>query len=69
MNPAAFLEKGLALHRAGDLPGAAATYLQILEQMPGQPDALYLLGLVVQNGGHHAEAIGRGEPICNGGLR
>jgi predicted O-linked N-acetylglucosamine transferase (SPINDLY family) len=57
MNPAALLETGLASHRAGDLDRAEAAYRQILQRWPAHPDALYLLGMVVQKRGLHAEAI------------
>ena len=59
MNPATLLDAGLALHRAGNLAGAAAVYRQMLERWPAHPDALYLLGLVVQKDGQHEEAIRR----------
>lgn len=57
MNPAELLEKGLTAHRAGDMANAAAVYRQMLELWPGQPDASYLLGLIVQKNGDHLEAI------------
>ncbi|HUC84723.1 MAG TPA: tetratricopeptide repeat protein [Candidatus Acidoferrales bacterium] len=57
MDPASLLGQGLAAHRAGDLEAAAAVYRRILELWPGQPDASYLLGLMVQESGHHADAI------------
>jgi predicted O-linked N-acetylglucosamine transferase (SPINDLY family) len=57
MNLAVLLDKGLAAHRAGDLDGAAAFYRQMLQRQPGQPDASYLLGLIVQKRGDHPAAI------------
>jgi predicted O-linked N-acetylglucosamine transferase (SPINDLY family) len=57
MNPAALLQKGLTLHRAGDLAGAAAVYRQVLQRWPKQAHAFYFLGLIIQTGGNHAEAI------------
>ncbi len=40
------LAEARALHAAGQLDGAAAIYRQILSQLPDQPAALYLLGVV-----------------------
>lgn len=57
MNPATLLEQGLAAHRAGNLQNAAAIYRDMIRRWPAHPDALYLLGLVVQKNGDHAEAI------------
>jgi len=53
----ALLQKGLALHRAGDLEGAAKVYRQVQQRWPKQPDACFFLGLIVQTGGNHGEAI------------
>jgi predicted O-linked N-acetylglucosamine transferase (SPINDLY family) len=58
MNLAALLQEGMASQGAGDLEKAAAVYQQVLQRWPRQPDALYLLGLVVQKRGNHAAAIG-----------
>ncbi len=57
MNPTALLEQGRAAHHAGRWEDAAASYRQILQRWPKHPDALYLLGLVVQKNGSHAEAV------------
>ena len=57
MKPGPLLEKGIALHRAGQLKDAEAVYRQLIQRWPKQADALYLLGLVVQQDGGHAEAI------------
>jgi tetratricopeptide (TPR) repeat protein len=50
----ATLDQALALHQAGNLPQAEALYRQVLQQWPGQPDALNLLGVI-------ANQVGRGE--------
>lgn len=47
----------MTAHRAGDLTKAAAVYRQILERWPKHPDALFLLGLILQGEGNHAEAV------------
>ena len=41
------LEFALNSHMAGDLPRAEALYLAILEEIPDQPDALHLLGVLL----------------------
>jgi hypothetical protein len=43
-NLRAALEQALQLHQAGNLKQAEALYGKILQQHPGQPDALNLLG-------------------------
>jgi tetratricopeptide (TPR) repeat protein/SAM-dependent methyltransferase len=43
---ASAIARGLAHQRAGRLDAAAALYQGVLEQYPGQPDALHLLGMV-----------------------
>lgn len=52
------LQKGLALHRAGLLNEAQTMYRQLLSRRPQQADALYLLGLIVQQKGAHQDAVG-----------
>jgi len=56
------LERGIALHRAGDLAGAARAYEVVLAREPDNADALHLLGLVAYRNGRLEEAramIGR----------
>ncbi|MBV9996573.1 MAG: tetratricopeptide repeat protein [Caulobacteraceae bacterium] len=43
--PEAWLEEGLALHAAGDRPGAEALFLRAAETRPDDPTGLYLLAL------------------------
>jgi FkbM family methyltransferase len=43
---AKLLEAGLAEHRAGSLGKATDQYRQVLDVVPGHPDALYLLGVI-----------------------
>jgi predicted O-linked N-acetylglucosamine transferase (SPINDLY family) len=43
---AAELRRGVAMHQAGNLDGAAAAYARVLERRPAQADALNLLGVV-----------------------
>ncbi len=50
------LEAGLALHRAGRLREAAATYGQVLKADNRNPDALHLLGLVMHQLGDNRQA-------------
>jgi tetratricopeptide (TPR) repeat protein len=47
---------GLAHHRDGRLDDAAAVYSRILADMPRQPDALHLLGVVHHQRGDHRRA-------------
>lgn len=51
------LENALRLHRAGQLASAAVHYREILRTQPNQPDALNLLGLVMQQNGDHGQAV------------
>jgi len=69
MNPAALLQKGLALQRAGQLAEAAAIYRQMLQRWPKHPDALYLLGVVVQKSGNQAEAVGLFDRAAKASLK
>ncbi len=45
-------------HRAGRLAEAMAGYRQVLDQAPGLPDALYLLGTALLQGGDSVQAVG-----------
>lgn len=56
-DPAAMLREAIALHQAGILSGARATYEQILGIDPHHPDALHLLGLVAQQTGDLTRAV------------
>ena len=62
------LQRGMALHRGGDLAGAAREYRAILAREPDHPDALHLLGLIAYREGRLEDAralIGRalaGDP-------
>ncbi|MBI1188054.1 MAG: tetratricopeptide repeat protein [Alphaproteobacteria bacterium] len=40
------LQAAITLHQQGDLDGAEAAYIKILERAPSQPDALNLLGVI-----------------------
>jgi tetratricopeptide (TPR) repeat protein len=51
------LERAIALHESGRLADAEAAYLQILDVDPNQPDALNLLGVILQNRGEFARSI------------
>jgi tetratricopeptide (TPR) repeat protein len=50
--------EGVRLHRAGDLEGAVRHFEAALERDSGDTDALCLLGLVRQQQGRAAEAVG-----------
>ena len=50
------LERGIALHRNGDLAGAAAAYRTVLAADPDNADALHLLGLIAYRDGRFTEA-------------
>src|SRR5438874_13282659 len=52
----ATLARGLALHQAGQLDEAAASYRQVLRVEPRQPDALHLLGVTALQSGRLADA-------------
>jgi tetratricopeptide (TPR) repeat protein len=54
--PASF-SRALALHRAGQLDQAELLYRRILDDDPGQPDALHLLGVVAHQRGRHDQAV------------
>lgn len=55
-DPRALLDAALAAHRAGDLGAAAQGYRAVLDRVPGQADALHLLGLVRLSEGYPTEA-------------
>jgi tetratricopeptide (TPR) repeat protein len=50
-------ELALQHHRAGRLAEARRIYLQIMAQVPDDPDALQLLGLIAHDEGRHEEAV------------
>jgi SAM-dependent methyltransferase/Flp pilus assembly protein TadD len=52
------LERGLELHRAGRLAQAEAAYRQVLETVPGHPDALQLLAAIAHQVGRNDTALG-----------
>src|SRR5437773_713546 len=51
------LKMALELHRSGDADAAEEIYRQVVEQAPGNADALHLLGICVQQRGRHEEAV------------
>jgi tetratricopeptide (TPR) repeat protein len=53
---ASLLREAVARHQAGDLDGARARYLGVLESMPDEADALRLLGVAHLQQGRTAEA-------------
>jgi predicted O-linked N-acetylglucosamine transferase (SPINDLY family) len=50
------LQRGVALHRAGDLAGAAREYRAVLAADPRNADALHLLGLIAYRAGELTQA-------------
>lgn len=50
------LGAGMRLHLDGELLRAEHIYRKVLEVFPDLPEALYLLGLIAQQTGHHGEA-------------
>jgi len=50
------LNKGLALQQAGRRREARQAYQKVLKAVPGQPDALHLMGVLALEGGHLTEA-------------
>ena len=57
MNESELLQQGLDHHRAGRAREAADCYQQVLHSNPGQPDALYLLGVLSHQIGNQEAAI------------
>ncbi|HVC63556.1 MAG TPA: sulfotransferase [Acetobacteraceae bacterium] len=51
------LRAGLAFHRANRLDDAEAAYRNVLRRAPKDPDALNLLGVIIQERGRPAEAV------------
>lgn len=51
------LAQALAMHRAGDLPGAEQIYRQIVAAAPQFADAWHLLGVVEHQAGRHTVAL------------
>ncbi|MDA0998576.1 MAG: tetratricopeptide repeat protein [Proteobacteria bacterium] len=51
------LERGLALHRAGDHAGAALAYEAVLTRQPANAEALQFLGLIRHAAGDHRSAV------------
>src|SRR5271168_2951902 len=51
------LARAIGHHQAGRLTEAEALYRGILEESPGEPDALHLLGTLAHQAGRHQEAI------------
>ncbi|MBF0461994.1 MAG: tetratricopeptide repeat protein [Magnetococcales bacterium] len=51
------LEAGLAHHQASRLPEAEAIYRRILADHPDHPATLHLLGYLLHQQGHHAQAV------------
>jgi tetratricopeptide (TPR) repeat protein len=56
-DPATAIDEGLAHHEAGRLAEAEDLYRQVLEQDPDHPDALNLLGVILQDSGRLTESI------------
>jgi tetratricopeptide (TPR) repeat protein len=52
------LRNALLLHSQGKLPEAEKLYLRTLEQHPGDPDALHLLGVLCNDRGRGGDALG-----------
>jgi tetratricopeptide (TPR) repeat protein len=53
----ALLQEAVALHQAGKLAEARATYLEILKAQPRNADALHLLGVIAHQMGDHEQAV------------
>lgn len=52
----AILEEGIRAHDQGDAVTAASCYRRVLEQRPGNSDAIYLLGVIAYQDGRLEEA-------------
>ncbi|MGH8696422.1 MAG: DUF5672 family protein, partial [Burkholderiales bacterium] len=52
------LDEGVRKQSAGDLAGAAECFSAVLDQAPGEPDALHLLGAVTLQQGDSSTAVG-----------
>jgi len=60
VNPAKLarqLNEGAAFHQSGDLDKAERVYRAVLKQVPKQPDALHLLGVLLDQRGERAKGI------------
>ena len=51
------MRAAVQLHQAGRLQEAEAIYRQVLEQVPGHPDALHLMGVLAHQTGRHERAV------------
>ena len=51
------IQAALQYHRAGRVPEAEEILGKVLEIQPGNPDALYFLGIMALQGGKHAAAV------------
>jgi predicted O-linked N-acetylglucosamine transferase (SPINDLY family) len=51
------MQAAVAAHQSGDLAQAARGYQKALQEAPGFPEALHLLGLVRYQSGEHAAAV------------
>ena len=58
-DPRAVLEAGMRHHKSGNLPQAESHYRQVLAVQPGNPDALYLLGMLALDAGRPTDAATR----------
>jgi protein O-GlcNAc transferase len=56
-DPLTLLRQGLACQRSGDSAGALAAFRAVLTRMPGQPDALHLLGATLLQQGDAKQAL------------
>ncbi|WP_448505928.1 tetratricopeptide repeat protein [Immundisolibacter sp.] len=51
------LKQGLDLFQAGQLSAAESVFRQLLQALPGQPDALHFLGMIAHQSGDSAAAV------------
>ncbi len=63
-SPEALFQRAHALHRSGDLAGAAVGYREVLAAAPGHGEALHFLGVVAWQQGRPGEA----EPLLRRAL-